>query len=100
MVKPAEAMGEAECRQCGACCRGLPVRIDPKDIAREPRLAPHAPVMAIGTNCPFLVQHGQGAWECSIYKTRPRVCQEFTVAGVLCGQARQLVGLELLKRDR
>lgn len=87
-------MSDPRCRDCAACCLGLPgvaVRITTMDELREPRLATHGPAMAVNGPCPFL-----DGRRCTIYATRPDACRSFPVAGVGCQTTRTRFGLPLL----
>lgn len=99
------------CEQCGTCCKDIIIELLPEDIIREPRLKefmrPIADadiaenfdlcwkdkcdyVIDIGPEdylrfrvCPFLVDN-----KCSIYKTKPKICNIVLPSIVNCKQVR------------
>ena len=94
-------MSEYECDGCGACCGSIPIFASKMDADREPRLVAETRLLP-----PSLVQPGwsrqlfplpfletcgflDGAKRCTIYATRPQVCQDFAAGGWHCQQARR-----------
>ena len=103
-----------ECDKCGACCRGLIIEADWCDAQREPRLYeidPSRPVnrgkLRDGERIILLYDEKKHTCSfldgetnvCGIYATRPNVCVMVEAGDAKCQQARQAVGLPLL-RDR
>jgi len=94
-------MPEAECRQCGACCRTFHVYASLTDARREPRIRweslPVEPWMQTSERsyrlfplpfhegCCFLTADNR----CAIYATRPAVCRDFAPDGPQCVEARK-----------
>lgn len=81
------------CHRCGECCRRLIIEIIAADLRREPKLRPFARAMkpykgrqiySLPSPCPMLKKN-----LCSIYKTRPAVCREFTPGSEQCRMARR-----------
>ncbi len=107
---------EADCRSCGACCVANGdgsdvldygyadltdadvVRMSPRVRAQlheifvggETRFATRAKQLSSGK---YACQHLRGTpgqrCSCSIYATRPQICQKFRVGSAMCRAARQ-----------
>ncbi len=94
-----------ECDGCGACCRTFPIFASADDALREPRIA------AEGRKLPASLAGGEwhyrlyplpfleaccfldGEQRCTIYESRPAVCQRFAAGEEQCQTARQRQGL-------
>jgi Fe-S-cluster containining protein len=105
-VAKGEDMGEYECDGCGACCSGaFPIFVSKMDADREPRIAAGTVLLPRSLAqpgwsrqlypLPFLEACGflDEAKRCTIYATRPQVCQDFPAGGNQCQQARQKMGI-------
>jgi hypothetical protein len=111
---------EADCRSCGACCVAAGdggdvlaygyADLARKDVARmspgvrrqlheffiggETRHATRAKQLASGAiGCQHLRGTPGQRCSCSIYATRPEICQKFRVGSVMCRAARQSLTL-------
>ncbi len=105
-----------ECDGCGACCIHLTISVTEEDVRREPKLIDAArhlyPLETISPeglaelkktgfyltygfedHCRMLDDNGA----CSIYASRPRVCQRFEPGNPLCQNVRALAGLQTLE---
>jgi Fe-S-cluster containining protein len=99
-----------DCQTCGACCVDFTgthgyVRLAPREAPRFRRLG--LPVVGesgesiLGTRadgegrdvCAAFAGAVGGACSCSVYPSRPRVCQTFEAGGPQCREARRAVGL-------
>jgi len=110
---------ELDCRSCGACCfsdfdESTYVHLSEEDVKRLPKrvrlhvistrcfpgdrvLAPQlATKHAAQGNCVCALFEGEIGKHagCSVYKSRPEVCQRFPVGGSGCRLAREVAGLE------
>lgn len=101
-----------ECDGCGACCQSFPIFASREDAAREPRIAKEGrelpgdqqtdewhyqlfPLPFLDA-CTFLDRENR----CTIYASRPCVCQRFPAGSEQCQEARQRHGIERLEEVR
>ncbi|MDB4985497.1 MAG: hypothetical protein JWN04_675, partial [Myxococcaceae bacterium] len=100
-------LSEADCGDCGACCReGFDrVELGKRELGKRasPRLLPLVVVDGFGPHlprpdgrCVELEPENQAqtaSYRCSIYLDRPRACADFAVGSEACLTARRRVGL-------
>lgn len=113
---------EADCRSCGACCvangdggdvlaygyadltaeditkmsRHVRRQLHDLSIGGEERYATRAKQLTSGdVGCQFLRGTPGKRCSCSIYATRPEICQTFRVGSMRCREARAVLEMHL-----